>query len=60
MKKFGIEASETHVYRVFIEADNYEEATEKFWEMYPDLKPADIRDAEIDHHWEIDNIKEAV
>ena len=47
MKKFYIEASETHVYKTMVEAKDRDEACEKFWEIYPDLEPSDIRDADI-------------
>ena len=47
MKKFYIEASETHVYKTMVEAKDRDEANEKFWEIYSDLEPSDIRDADI-------------
>ena len=48
MKKFYIEASETHVYKTMVEAKDRDEANEKFWEIYSDLEPSDIRDCNID------------
>jgi len=47
MGKFYVEASETVVYKKMIEAENREEASEKFWEIYSDLEPSDIRDCNI-------------
>jgi len=47
MKKFYIEARETHLYKTMVEAKDREEASEKFWELYSDLEPTDIQDAEI-------------
>lgn len=47
MSKFLIEARETHVYKTMVEAKDREEASEKFWELYSDLEPTDIRDADI-------------
>ena len=47
MKKFLIEASETIIYKTMIEAENYHQAQENFWEVYSDLEPTDIRDADI-------------
>ena len=47
MKKFYIEARETHLYKSMVEAKDREEASEKFWELYSDLEPTDIQDAEI-------------
>ena len=47
MSKFYIEARETHVYKTMVEAQDRDEASEKFWELYSDLEPSDIRDADI-------------
>jgi hypothetical protein len=47
MSKFYIEARETHVYKTMVEAQDRNEASEKFWELYSDLEPSDIRDADI-------------
>lgn len=47
MKKFYIEARETHVYKTMVEAEDRDEACDNFWEIYPDLEPSDIRDADI-------------
>ena len=47
MKKFLIEARETHVYKTMVDAQDRDEASEKFWELYSDLEPSDIRDADI-------------
>ena len=47
MKKFLVEARETHVYKTMIEANDRDEANEKFWDLYSDLEPTDIRDADI-------------
>lgn len=47
MKKFYIEARETHVYKTMVEGEDRDEACEKFWEIYSDLEPTDIRDADI-------------
>ena len=47
MKKFLIEARETHVYKTMVEAEDRDEASELFWELYSDLEPSDIRDADI-------------
>jgi hypothetical protein len=47
MKKFLIEARETHVYKTMVEAQDRDEASERFWELYSDLEPTDIRDADI-------------
>jgi hypothetical protein len=47
MKKFLIEARETHVYKTMVEAEDRDEACDNFWEIYPDLEPSDIRDADI-------------
>lgn len=47
MKKFLIEASEVVVYKVMVDAKNRDEASEKFWDIYSDLDPSDIRDCNI-------------
>lgn len=47
MKKFLIEARETHVYKTMVEAEDRDKASEKFWDLYSDLEPSDIRDADI-------------
>ena len=47
MKKFLIEARGTHVYKTMVEGEDRDEACEKFWEIYSDLEPTDIRDADI-------------
>jgi hypothetical protein len=47
MKKFLIEARETHVYKTMVEAQDRDEASEKFWDLYSALEPTDIRDADI-------------
>jgi len=47
MKKFYIEASEVVVYKTLVEAKSRDEASEKFWEEYSDLTPADIKNATI-------------
>ena len=47
MKKFLIEAREVHVYKTMIEAEDRDGASEKFWDLYSDLEPSDIRDADI-------------
>ena len=47
MRKFYIEARETHVYKTMVEANDRDEASEKFWDLYSDLEPTDIRDADI-------------
>ena len=47
MKKFLIEASETHVYKTMVEAQDRDEASEKFWDIYSDLEPTDIQDCNI-------------
>ena len=47
MRKFYIEARETHVYKKIVEANDRDEASELFWELYSDLEPSDIRDADI-------------
>lgn len=45
--KFYIEASEQVIYKTMVEAQDRDEASEKFWELYSDLEPTDIRDADI-------------
>ena len=47
MKKFLVEARETHVYKTMVEAKDRDEANEKFWDLYSDLEPTDIIDADI-------------
>jgi hypothetical protein len=47
VRKFYIEARETHVYKTMVEANDRDEASEKFWDLYSDLEPTDIRDADI-------------
>ena len=47
MKKFLIEAREVHVYKTMVEAKDRDGASELFWELYSDLEPSDIRDADI-------------
>ena len=48
MSKFYIEASETHVYKTMVEAEDYHQAQENFWQLYSDLEPTDIKNATID------------
>jgi len=47
MPRFYIEARETHVYKTLVEAGDRNQASEIFWELYSDLEPTDIRDADI-------------
>ena len=47
MKKFYIEAREIHVYKTMVEAEDRDEACDNFWEIYSDLEPSDIKDADI-------------
>ena len=47
MKKFLVEARETHIYKTMVEANDRDEANEKFWDLYSDLEPSDIIDADI-------------
>ena len=48
MSKFYIEARETHVYKTMVEAEDYHQAQENFWQLYSDLEPTDIKNATID------------
>ena len=48
MPKFYIEASEQQIYKTMVEAENYHQAQENFWELYSDLEPTDIKNAHID------------
>lgn len=57
MKKFYIEATETHVYKTMVEAKDYHDAQEVFWDLYSDLEPSDIRDCSIDFIGESNNEK---
>ena len=45
--KFYIEASEQVIYKTMVDAEDYHQAQENFWELYSDLEPTDIRDADI-------------
>ena len=46
--KFYIEASEQVIYKTMVEAEDYHQAQENFWELYSDLEPTDIKNAKID------------
>ena len=48
MSKFYIEASEQVIYKTMVEAEDYHQAQENFWELYSDLEPTDIKNAKID------------
>ena len=48
MKKFYIEASEQVIYKTTVEAKDYHDAQEKFWDIYSDLEATDIKNAHID------------
>jgi hypothetical protein len=45
--KFYIEASEMVIYKTMVEAEDYHDAQEKFWCVYSDLEPTDIKNATI-------------
>lgn len=47
MKKFLVEAREIHVYKTMVEANDRDEAGDKFWDLYSDLEPTDIKDVEL-------------
>jgi len=46
--KFYIEASEQVIYKTTVEAKDYHDAQEKFWDIYSDLEATDIKNAHID------------
>lgn len=55
MPKFTILSSETVYYETVIEADNEDQARDKFWDMNHDESTLVIYDAD---HWQLDEIKE--